>query len=37
VYPAIEHAYRVAAERVGVDPTTMQATTWVVARNGRAA
>jgi hypothetical protein len=36
VYDAIEHAYRLAARRVGVDPTTMQATTWIVARNGRA-
>lgn len=36
VYEAIEHAYRVAARRVGVDPVTMQATTWIVARNGRA-
>lgn len=37
VYDAIEHAYRLAAARRGVDPTTMQATTWIVARNGRAA
>lgn len=37
VYDALEHAYRLAAARVGVDPTTMQATTWIVARNGRAA
>lgn len=36
VYDAIEHAYRLAARRAGVLPTTMQATTWVVARNGRA-
>jgi hypothetical protein len=36
VYEAVEHAYRVAAARVGVDPVTMQATTWIVARNGRA-
>ncbi len=36
VYEAIEHAYKLAARRRGVDPTTMQATTWVVARNGRA-
>jgi hypothetical protein len=36
VYDALEHAYRLAAQRVGVDPTTMQATTWIVARNGRA-
>jgi hypothetical protein len=37
MYPAIEHAYRVAAQRIGVDPVTVQATTWIVARNGRAA
>lgn len=37
VYDAIEMAYREAARQVGVDPTTMQATTWIVARNGRAA
>lgn len=36
VYDACETAYREAAHRVGVDPTTMQATTWIVARNGRA-
>ncbi|OKI45099.1 hypothetical protein A6A27_11815 [Micromonospora sp. CB01531] len=36
VYDAVEHAYRLAAQRAGVDPTTMQATTWIVARNGRA-
>ena len=36
VYDAIEHAYRLAAKRRGVDAATMQATTWVVARNGRA-
>jgi hypothetical protein len=35
-YDAIEHAYRLAARRRGVDPVTMQATTWIVARNGRA-
>lgn len=35
-YAAIEHAYRLAAGRRGVDPSTMQATTWIVARNGRA-
>lgn len=37
VYQAIEHAYRLAARRRGVDPATMQATTWVIVRNGRAA
>lgn len=36
VYEAVEHAYRLAARRAGVDPTTMQATTWIVARGGRA-
>jgi hypothetical protein len=36
-YDAIEHAYRVAARRLGLDPVTVQATTWIVARNGRAA
>lgn len=36
-YDAVEHAYRLAARRVGVDPATVQATTWIVARNGRAA
>jgi hypothetical protein len=35
-YEAMAHAYRLAAGRRGVDPATMQATTWVVARNGRA-
>jgi hypothetical protein len=35
-YDAIAHAYRLAARRRGVDPATMQATTWIVARNGRA-
>ena len=34
-YDAVEHAYRLAARRRGVDPATMQATTWIVARNGR--
>lgn len=37
VYDAVEHAYRVAARRRGVDPAIMQACTWIVARNGRAA
>lgn len=36
VYDAVEAAYQRAARRRGVDPSTMQATTWVVARNGRA-
>lgn len=35
-YDAVADAYRAAARRRGVDPATMQATTWVVARNGRA-
>ncbi len=34
VYAALEHCYRVAARRIGVDPVTVQATTWVVARRG---
>lgn len=36
-YDALEHCYRLAARRLGVDPVTVQATTWIVARNGRAA
>ena len=36
VYDALAEAYRIAAARVGVSPSTMQATTWIVARNGRA-
>lgn len=36
-YDAVADAYRAAARRRGVDPATMQATTWIVARNGRAA
>jgi hypothetical protein len=32
VYEAIEHAYRLAATRLGVDPTDVQATTWIVVR-----
>lgn len=36
-YDAVAHAYRLAARHRGVDPATMQATTWIVARNGRAA
>lgn len=35
-YEAVSHAYRLAARRLGVDPVTVQATTWIVARNGRA-
>lgn len=35
VYDAVEHAYVLAAARLGVDPVTVQATTWIVARNGR--
>jgi hypothetical protein len=35
VYDAVERAYQNAARRVGVDPATMQATTRIVARNGR--
>lgn len=37
VYGALSQAYRVAARRRGVDATTMQATAWIVVRNGRAA
>jgi hypothetical protein len=36
VYDGIAEAYRTAADRRGVSPSTMQATTWIVARNGRA-
>lgn len=36
-YEAVAHAYRLAARRRGVDPATMQATTWIVSRGGRAA
>lgn len=35
-YDIVADAYRAAARRRGVDPATMQATTWVVARSGRA-
>lgn len=35
VYDAVEHAYRCAADRLGVDAVAVQATTWVVVR-GRA-
>jgi len=35
-YDAVAHAYRLAAGRRGVDPATLQATAWIVARNGRA-
>lgn len=37
VYDALERAYQLAGARLGVDPVTVQATTWIVARNGRAA
>jgi hypothetical protein len=36
MYDAVERAYRLAAAQAGVPPATMQATTWVVARRGRA-
>lgn len=36
VYEAIEHCFQAAARRAGVTAATMQATTWIVARNGRA-
>jgi hypothetical protein len=32
VYAAIQHAFRVAATRLGVDPVTVQATVWIVER-----
>jgi len=35
LYRAFEHCYRLAARRAGVEPATMQATTWIVARGGR--
>lgn len=34
-YDMVADAYRAAARRRGVDPATMQATTWIIARNGR--
>jgi hypothetical protein len=37
VYDVVADAYRAAARRRGVLPTTMQATTWVIARDGRLA
>lgn len=37
VYEAVAYAYRVAGARQGVAPATVQAVTWIVARNGRAA
>lgn len=36
VYDAIEAAYQIAARNHGLAPSTMQATTWIVARSGRA-
>jgi len=36
VYAALAQCYREAAARVDVTPSTMQATVWIVARNGRA-
>ena len=40
VYDAVEHAYILAAKRLNnlghdVDPVDVQATTWIVVRNGR--
>jgi len=35
MYDALEYAYVLAGRRLGVDPVTVQATTWVVVRNGR--
>lgn len=37
VYGALANAYRVTAARLGIDATTLQASTWIVIRNGRAA
>ncbi len=37
VYDAIADAYRAAAQRAGVTPSVMQATTWTVARPLRSA
>lgn len=34
-YDAVANAYRVVAARLGIDPTTLQASTWIRARNGR--
>lgn len=36
VYEALEYAYQLAAARRSVEPSTMQATTWVVVRGGHA-
>lgn len=36
IYDAVADAYREAARRRSVDPATMQATTWIVQRGGRA-
>lgn len=33
-YEALQHAYRLAARRRSVEPSTMQATCWVVIRGG---
>ncbi len=34
-YALVADAYRTAAAEAGVTPATMQAATWIVARNGR--
>lgn len=34
-YEAVAHAYRIAAKRIVIEPSTMQAICWVVKRNGR--
>jgi len=36
VYEAVAHCYRLAAKRVGISPTAMQAITWVVLRGSAA-
>lgn len=35
LYDALEQCFQAAARRAGVTAATMQATTWIVARNGR--
>lgn len=34
-YESVERAYQVAANQLGEYPSVVQATTWIVARNGR--
>jgi len=35
VYDAVAHCYRLAARRVGVSPSTLQAATWIAIRSGQ--